>query len=132
MNKLLVLLLFFIFSSELYAQLSKFEHLKFIARNSLISLDSVTQFEQIYFVRFDYCGSSKFCGKNMFIELIDDTDMPNILFVVDTANVKNELPEKMCNKKIIYVSREEMMRSGLFCGNTIHVQSKKRKVKWLN
>lgn len=132
MNKYLVLLLFSIFSCEINAQLSKLEHLKFITNNSDISIDSVTQFKQIYFVRFDYCSSSKFCGKNMFIELLDETNMPNTLFIVDTAAIRNNLPSKMLNKKVIYVSREEMMRSGLFCGYTILVNSKKRKVKWLD
>lgn len=131
MSKYLVLLSFIIFS-ELHAQLSKMDHLKFITKNSDISMDSVTQFKQIYFVRFDYCGSSKFCGKNMFIELLDETNMSNTLFIVDTAAVRNELPDKMLNKKVVFVNREEMMRSGLFCGYTILVNSKKRKVKWLD
>ncbi len=114
------------------AQLSKDKHLQFIADNSILTLNSLKDFDQIYFVRFDYCGASKYCGKSKFTDLLDSTPMTKTLFVIDTAFSKNEMPSIMENKTIIYVDRERMMRAGLFSGRTALLRSKKKKVKWLD
>jgi len=131
MTKAYLILLFLCIYFGIFAQLSKEMHLKFISENTGVTHDSLVHFQKIYFVRFDYCGATQFCGKVKFVELLNETTMPNTLFVVDTALFKSELPSIMNNKQIVFVNREKMKRSGLFSGHTALIESKKKKVKWL-
>lgn len=132
MNNSLIIIFLVCFSVNINAQLSKELHLRFIEENSKLDMDSILQFELIYFVRFDYCTSTENCGKNNFKNLLKQTEMSSTLFIIDTAAAKYELPSILLNKKIIYVDRERMMRNGLFSGHTVLIYSNRKKVKWLD
>lgn len=118
------ILLFFITLSFLSYSQDKSNYLDFLANNTSINLEKLNQYDKIYFVRFDYCSGSNYCGKNNFHLLVDTSKMSNTLFIIDTIVSKSRLPLYMSNKNIIYVDRNKLMRKGLFFSKTILIEKK--------
>lgn len=110
---------------------TKQDYVNFIEEFTPLTVNEIDNYSKIYFVRFDYCSGTDYCGKQNFSKLVDTTAMTSTLFLVDTLYQKSILPSYMCNKNIIYISREKLERKGIFSNHTILLVPKKRKIKKL-
>lgn len=93
--------------------------------------EHVTQVEQILILHFDYCSSNSYCKDTAKIERFISKLSNKDLLIIDTL-YDSTLPEYVLSfPNIMFISRIDLQRKGLFHDKPILIRRKKSKVRYL-